>query len=93
MVLHNEGMDAHHFDLLKGSDPTELGGRLRAARLTKGMTQADVAGSAMSVAYLSRMESGQRRPTAKVLVAIAHRLEVSVEELLGGTTPRETMSS
>ena len=54
------------------------------------MTQADVAGDAMSVAYLSRMESGQRRPTAKVLVEIAQRLEVSVEELLGETTPRET---
>ena len=82
-------MDARHFDLLKGCDPAELGGRLKAVRLTKGLTQADVAGDAMSVAYLSRMESGQRRPTAKVLVEIAHRLGVSVEELLGETTPRE----
>ncbi len=88
-MLHNDHMDALQFDLLKRCDPTELGRRLRAVRLTKAMTQADVAGRAMSVAYLSRMESGQRRPTAKVLVEIAHRLEVSVDELLGETMPRE----
>ena len=82
-------MDTRHVDLLKGCDPTELGRRLKAVRLTKGLTQADVAGDAMSVAYLSRMESGQRRPTAKVLVEIAHRLGVSVEELLGEKTTRE----
>ena len=82
-------MDARHFDLLKRCDPAELGGRLRAVRLTQGLTQGDVAGDAMSVAYLSRMESGQRRPTAKVLAEIAQRLGVSVDELLGETTPRE----
>ena len=88
-VLHNGPMDARHFDLLKRCDPAELGGRLRAVRLTQGLTQGDVAGDAMSVAYLSRMESGQRRPTAKVLAEIAQRLGVSVDELLGETTPRE----
>jgi len=82
-------MDARHADLLKECDPTELGRRLRAVRLAKGMTQADVAGGAMSVAYLSRMETGQRRPTARVLVEIAHRLDTPVEELLGETMPRE----
>jgi transcriptional regulator with XRE-family HTH domain len=82
-------MDSRHFDLLKGCDPTELGRRLKAIRVTRGLTQSDVAGDAMSVAYLSRMESGQRRPTAKMLVEIAHRLDVSVDELLGETTPRE----
>ncbi len=53
------------------------------------MTQSDVAGSAISVAYLSRMESGQRRPTAKVLGEIAQRLGVSVDQLLSETMPRE----
>ena len=89
MVLHNERMDARQFDQLQGCDPTELGRRLRAVRLLKGMTQSDVAGSAISVAYLSRMESGQRRPTAKVLGEIARRLGVSVDELLSETMPRE----
>lgn len=88
-MLHNERMDSRQLDLLKGCDPTEIGGRLKAVRLSKELTQADVAGDAMSVAYLSRMESGQRRPTAKMLAELAQRLEVPVEELLGETTPRE----
>ena len=83
------GMDAHQLGLLKACDPTEIGGRLRALRLSKSLTQTDVAGDILSVAYLSRMESGQRRPTAKVLSQLAERLGVSVEELLGETTPRE----
>ena len=88
-MLHNERMDARQLDQLQGCDPAELGRRLRAVRVLKGMTQSDVAGSAISVAYLSRMESGQRRPTAKVLAEIAQRLGVSVEELLSERVPRE----
>ena len=82
-------MDARQIDVLNRCDPADLGRRLRAVRLSRGMTQSDVAGSGMSIAYVSRMESGQRRPTAKVLDEIAHRLEVSVEELLGQPAPRE----
>ncbi|RYP88003.1 helix-turn-helix domain-containing protein [Nocardioides guangzhouensis] len=82
-------MDARQIDVLNRCDPAELGRRLRAVRLSRGMTQSDVAGSGMSIAYVSRMESGQRRPTVKVLDEIAHRLEVSVEELLGQPAPRE----
>jgi transcriptional regulator with XRE-family HTH domain len=82
-------MDTRHIGLLKDCDPTEVGARLKALRLSKELTQADVAGDAMSVAYLSRMESGQRRPTAKMLAQLAQRLDVSVDELLGGTTSRE----
>ena len=89
MVIHNERMDVRHIDLLRECDPTELGRRLRAARLAKGMTQSAVVGRDMSVAYLSRMESGQRRPTAKLLVDLSRRLEVPVEQLLGDTVPRD----
>ena len=53
------------------------------------MTQSDVAGAGMSVAYLSRMETGQRRPTPRMLTEIASRLDVPVEELLGVPTPHE----
>ncbi|MDN5895509.1 MAG: helix-turn-helix domain-containing protein, partial [Nocardioides sp.] len=82
-------MDARQADLLKQSDPTDVGRRLRAVRVAKGMTQADVSGDGMSVAYVSRMESGQRRPTARALVGLAHRLAVPVEQLLGAMAPRE----
>lgn len=43
----------------------------------------------MSVAYLSRIESGHRRPTPPTLQALALRLEVSVESLLGEADGRE----
>lgn len=82
-------MDAHHADLLKQADPAQLGRRLRAARVAQGMTQSAVAGDGLSVAYVSRIESGQRRPTAKVLTELALKLAVPVETLLGGPAPHE----
>jgi transcriptional regulator with XRE-family HTH domain len=55
-------MDARQADLLRKIDPAELGQRLRAARVAKGMTQTDLAGADVSVGYVSRIEAGQRRP-------------------------------
>lgn len=86
---HTGRMDVRHVDLLKQSDPVEIGGRLRAARVAKGMTQTDVAGDSMSIAYVSRMESGQRRPTVKALTELARKLEVPTEHLLGAVTAQE----
>lgn len=86
---HNDRMDVHQVDLLKQTDPVELGGRLRAVRVAKGMTQSDVAGDSMSIAYVSRMESGQRRPTVKALTELARKLGVPVEQLLGAMTAGE----
>jgi tetratricopeptide (TPR) repeat protein len=82
-------MDPRHADLLDQTDPFDLGRRVRAARLARGMTQSDLADSDISVAYLSRIESGQRRPTPKVLTGLAERLRVAVEQLLGQMTPDE----
>lgn len=66
-----------------------LGDRLRAARVSRGLTQADLGGETASTGYISRMESGQRRPNAKTLTALANRLGVGLEELLGGVAPAE----
>ena len=82
-------MDARQADLLREIDPVELGRRLRAARLARRMTQTDLAGPGISVGYLSRMESGQRRPSGKVLEELARRLAVPLEQFLGGPSPRE----
>ncbi len=57
-----------------------LGRRIRAARRTAGLTQADLAGEHASVAYISRIETGQRRPSRHLLVAIAGKLGVPVNE-------------
>lgn len=54
-----------------------FGERLKALRLSRGLSQAAVAGDEMSTPYLSRLESGARRPTPKVVSYLAKRLQVS----------------
>lgn len=76
-------MDTRQAQLLAAADPAEVGRRLRAARVAKGLTQSGMAGIGLSAAYISRLESGHRRPTAKVLDRLAQALDVPVEELLG----------
>lgn len=82
-------MNSREAELLGQTDREALGRRLRAARQARGLTQGEVADGLMSVAYLSRIESGHRRPTATGLEALALRLEVSVESLLGEADRRE----
>lgn len=76
-------MDPRHAELLEQTDRQALGRRLKAARLARGLTQSDVADDIMSVAFLSRIEAGQRGPSARALTALAERLDVTVESLLG----------
>src|SRR3954465_13337314 len=57
-------MDTRDADLLKEVDPAQLGNRIRAARVAKGWTQTQLAGDDVSVGYVSRIESGQRRPNS-----------------------------
>lgn len=82
-------MDARDADLLKEIDPTELGQRIRAARVAKGWTQTQLAGEDISVGYVSRIESGQRRPNGQTLEDLAARLGIPSERLLRGVTARE----
>ncbi|WP_297623755.1 helix-turn-helix domain-containing protein [Nocardioides sp.] len=82
-------MDSRLAELLGQIDRGELGLRLRSARQARGLTQGAVAKDVMSVAYLSRIESGHRRPTPPALQALALRLGVSVESLLGQADRRE----
>jgi tetratricopeptide (TPR) repeat protein len=82
-------MDVRDADLLKELDPAELGQRIRAARVAKGWTQTQLAGNDISVGYVSRIESGQRRPNSQTLDDLATRLGVPTEHLLRGVTARE----
>jgi transcriptional regulator with XRE-family HTH domain len=82
-------MDVRDADLLKELDPAELGQRIRAARVAKGWTQTQLAGDDISVGYVSRIESGQRRPNSQTLDDLAARLGVPTEHLLRGVTARE----
>lgn len=82
-------MDSWEADLLKEIDPVELGQRLRSARVAKGWTQTEMASGEVSVGYVSRIESGQRRPNPHVLDDLALRLGVPVDHLLRGVSGRE----
>jgi transcriptional regulator with XRE-family HTH domain len=70
--------------LLATVDLSELGRRLRHARTQRGLTQKQLAGSDVSIAYVSRIEAGQRRPELRVLTRMARRLGMPVEQLLTG---------
>jgi tetratricopeptide (TPR) repeat protein len=65
-------------------DPAVLGGRIKAARVAAGLTQPELAGPDASVAYVSRIESGQRRAGTDLLQTLATRLGVTVEYLAYG---------
>lgn len=69
-----------------------FGPRLRAFRLSRGLTQAQVAGKAYTKAYISMLESGRSRASMKAVSTLAAALGVDPIELLGGIKPDERPS-
>jgi transcriptional regulator with XRE-family HTH domain len=61
-----------------------VGPRLRAVRQRRGATLAQLsAATGISVSTLSRLESGQRRPTLELLLPLARAHQVPLDELVG----------
>lgn len=61
-----------------------VGARLRALRLQRGATLAALAETTgISVSTLSRLESGQRRPTLELLLPLARVHQVALDDLVG----------
>jgi transcriptional regulator with XRE-family HTH domain len=61
-----------------------VGPRLRDLRQRRGATLADLSRSTgISVSTLSRLESGQRRPTLELLLPLARAHQVPLDELVG----------
>ncbi|MFE9623034.1 helix-turn-helix domain-containing protein [Streptomyces sp. NPDC006527] len=58
-----------------------FGRRLKRLRLARGLSQAGLVGEGMSTGYLSRLESGERRPTERAVSYLAHRLGVDTSAL------------
>ncbi|MFF9488427.1 helix-turn-helix domain-containing protein [Streptomyces sp. NPDC014676] len=58
-----------------------FGRRLKRLRLARGLSQAGLVGEGMSTGYLSRLESGDRRPTERAVSYLAHRLGVDTSAL------------
>lgn len=70
---------------IRDESTQRLGQRLRRARLTRNLTQGEVAKNQFSVSYVSAVERGQIRPSLGALEKLAARLQVSVTDLLGDT--------
>ncbi|MFE0020197.1 helix-turn-helix domain-containing protein [Amycolatopsis sp. NPDC059021] len=64
-----------------------FGLRLKALRLEHGLSQAALADGIMSTGYLSRLESGARPPTGRVVEMLAQRLGVSVSSFETAQAP------
>ncbi|MFE0268554.1 XRE family transcriptional regulator [Nocardiopsis alba] len=61
-----------------------VGPRLRALRRARGITLADLAVTiGVSESTLSRLESGQRRPTLELLLPLARTYDVPLDDLVG----------
>jgi transcriptional regulator with XRE-family HTH domain len=66
-----------------GNVLTAVGPRLRALRQQRGATLAQLsATTGISVSTLSRLESGQRRPTLELLLPLARAHQVPLDELV-----------
>jgi transcriptional regulator with XRE-family HTH domain len=62
----------------------ELGPRLKAIRTKRGVTLTRLAAATgISKSTLSRLESGQRKPSLELLLPIAHAHQVPLDELVG----------
>lgn len=70
-----------------GAGNKGVGNRLKELRLSKGLTQQDLAGDAYTAAYVSTIESGKRTPSSVALAYFADRLRVEAEEILTGRPP------
>lgn len=58
--------------------------RLRQQRTARGLTLAEVAAqSDISISTLSRLESGKRRPTLELLLALANTYQLPLDDLVG----------
>lgn len=77
-------MDSELAELCRTIDPIELGNRIRAVRQATGMTQTQLAAGEISTGYVSRIESGQRRPEFDLLGRMAERMGTTARALLVG---------
>ncbi len=62
----------------------QVGARLKRIRNQRGMTLTGVAeATGISKSTLSRLETGQRRPTLELLLALSHTYRVPLDDLVG----------
>jgi transcriptional regulator with XRE-family HTH domain len=67
----------------------EFGRRLRQLRLNRGVKQTELAGGTVSASYISRLEAGNRLPSAQALQYLATGLGTTVKALVGDDSETE----
>ena len=72
-------------------DPAAFGPRLRAAREAAGLSLRELSFPGCSPSYVSRLENGSRVPSLQLVHALAARLGVAPEDLLG-TAPAAALA-
>lgn len=68
-------------------NPSSVGERVRALRLSRKLSQSQLAGPDLSDSYVSLIESGKRTPTQGVITILAERLGCTAEFLADGAEP------
>src|SRR3954471_18034382 len=68
-----------------------VGERVRNLRLSKHLSQSQLAGTELSDSYISLIESGKRTPTPAVVRLLASRLGCLPEYLSEGIEPEERL--
>lgn len=64
-------------------DYADIGARIKAARIRKGLTQEKLAESVgIGPSHMSHLESGKTVPSMEVFIAVCNVLECSADELL-----------
>jgi transcriptional regulator with XRE-family HTH domain len=75
-------------------DPRLIGDRIRERRRALGLSQRDLSQPGISYAYISRIESGQRRPSLKALRKLAPKLETTAHWLeTGAPDPADELAA
>src|SRR5438105_7396058 len=70
----------------RSAGATRLGDRVRALRVSAGLTQTDLAGDRFSKEYISQIERGKTRPTPETIGWLAARLGVDASFLASGVS-------
>ncbi|MCL2036526.1 MAG: helix-turn-helix domain-containing protein [Oscillospiraceae bacterium] len=70
-------------------DGTQLGKKLKEARLAKKMTQSDVVGTFITRNMLSQIESGAASPSLRTLEYLANTLQIPVHYLVSEEVPNQ----
>jgi transcriptional regulator with XRE-family HTH domain len=68
----------------------EVGSRLKRARIRRGVTLTELAAeTGISKSTLSRLETGERKPSLELLLSIAEAHQVALDELVGAPEVRD----